>query len=120
MLLLAGCLWLLSGCGAEAPSEVPASQSSDLSTRDVPDPAMEPVPEPVPEITDAIRIDVLPTEITFDENNERIFIPEMGWMPFDEFWHIYETEPARLPANMDYKAVHQIRLSLADQDDDES
>lgn len=79
---------------------------------------MEPLP--APEMATATRIDVLPTKITLDKENDKVFIPELGWLPLQEFWDIYETNPARLPADLDYKAVHQLKISLAETDNDDA
>jgi hypothetical protein len=105
----------LVGCGGDTPQ---VSESQGPTINNVPDPAMDPPQELA--IAKAVKIDVLPTALTLDEEQNRIFVPEMGWMPLEEFWHIYESNPARLPASLDFRAVHQIRLSLADKDHDEA
>jgi hypothetical protein len=86
----------------------------------VPDPAMELPAQPEPEIGKPYRVDTLPTEITLNDTQDQIFLPSMGWVPLEEFWDLYENHPARLPDNLDFQAIHSIRLSLAGQDDDES
>lgn len=106
-----------SGCGGGGESATSA-QPEGPTIYNLPDPAME---GPTgPEIARPVKIDVLPVELTLDEEGGRIFVPEMGWLPLDEFWHIYDTNPARFPDSLDYRAVHQIRLSLADKDHDEA
>ncbi len=72
-----------------------------------------------PEIGKPVRIDRLPTEITLNETQDQIFVPSMGWLPLQDFWELYENDPARLPDNLDLQAVHQIRLSMAEQDHDQ-
>jgi hypothetical protein len=116
--ILLSCLCGCSDTGDEQASQPGTAVSTSPPERRVADPAMEPLP--APEMATATRIDILPTRITLDKENDKVFIPELGWLPLQEFWDIYETNPARLPADMDYKAVHQLKISLAETDDDDA
>lgn len=118
-------LFCICGCsnsgdnsGGKQASHSGTAVSTPPPERRVSDPAMQ--PPPAPEIATATRIDVLPNRITLDKENDKVFIPKLGWLPLQEFWHIYETNPARLPADLDYKAVHQLKISLAETDDDDA
>ena len=105
------------GAGTEEAAGV--NEQGQNVIRDVPDPAMEPVAEE-PDIALATRIDVLPTVLTLDETQQRIFVPDLGWLPLAEFWDIYENNPARLPPDFDYKAMHQLKLSMAGKKHDDA
>lgn len=44
-----------------------------------------------------------------DESGERIFIPDIGWLPAAEFWDRYDNDPGSLPGNLDFHAIHLLR-----------
>ena len=118
-LVLAIVLCLVAAC--EGPTEddsVVASPQQPLRHL-VSDPAMDPPGAELP-VALAVKADVLPTLLTVDEAQQRIFIPDLGWLPLAEFWDVYENNPARLPPDLDYKAVHQLKLSMAGKKHDDA
>lgn len=46
---------------------------------------------------------------TLDESGENMFVPGLGWMATEEFWHLYENDVSRLPPDIDLAAVHALR-----------
>ncbi|MCX2980314.1 hypothetical protein EYC98_05450 [Halieaceae bacterium IMCC14734] len=117
--VLAILLMVLSACdGAGTEDTAGVAAQDQPSIRNVPDPAMAPVVEPA--IALATKPDVLPTQLTLDKNQQRIFVPDLGWLPLAEFWDIYENNPARLPPDFDYKAMHQLKLSMAGKEHDDA
>lgn len=116
-LALAILLAMVGACGDPAPEDG-AGVAAD-QVRDVADPAMEPVAAE-PAIALATKADVLPTALTLDEPQQRIFVPDLGWLPLAEFWDIYENNPARLPPDFDYKAMHQLKVSMAGKNHDDA
>ena len=102
----------LSGCGEPTPT-----------IRDNDDPAMQTTaPETQEQSSDAADISGASTdngssdEIELasavphlDDNGERIFIPDLGWLPVAEFWELYENDPSALPSTLDYHAIHLLK-----------
>ena len=117
-LLIAMASAFLCACSPSDESATTAASQEKPRVRNVPDPAMESPPETA--VGKPVKIDRLPGEVALDETGERIFIPQMGWLPLHEFWELYQNQPERLPDDLDLEAVHEIRLSLAEQDHDQS
>ena len=52
---------------------------------------------------------VTPSSMQVDLEGRRVFLPHEGWLTAEEFWRIYFDEPQRLPGDLDFEAVNQLR-----------
>lgn len=107
---------LLSSCSPDPATE--------FAPRSVNDPAMASQPAAVAQQVDegamVVAAEVqtpsgapaLPEVPRLDESGEKIFIPELGWMPTAEFMDMYENRPEQLPHGINLSVIHEIRQEL--------
>lgn len=99
----------------------PDTATSSFAPRDVGDPAMATQPAVVvqqvdegamPEAQVLAVAAIVPEVPRLDETGEKIFIPELGWLPTAEFMDMYENRPEQLPHSLDLFAIHEIKQEL--------
>ncbi len=70
---------------------------------------MAPTTEPVNDPVVSVGSEPDPDTLRYDESGERIFVPGLGWFAAGDFWALYDSDPARLPNDLDVGAVHVLR-----------
>ncbi len=109
--LLTVLLFCLVGCEEDVPQR---ARILPLQL-DVEDPAMQLADKNKDELIEdeagekILYIREEPTQFSVDFAGQRVFLPDRGWVSTRRFWEIYYQQPEKLPGELDFELIEQLK-----------